>query len=308
MKIKLSYRLISVIIAIVMLLSALCSCGRIISLDDIPEYARDAYVEINGGEPFFKDNEITDESFESYSTPDTLGRCGVAFACIGIDLMPTEDRGDIANVTPTGWEYNGVSNNNKYDFIDGDYVYNRCHLIGFQLAGENDNPNNLITGTRYMNIEGMLPFENKVDDYVEETKNHVMYRVTPIYEGVDLVARGVLMEALSVEDNGRGVKFCIFAYNVQPGVTIDYFTGINVASGEDIPQISPPVGDNTNPDVSGGENNELCDYVLNKNSKKFHIPGKSCAEKISEENRIEYSGTREDLIDSGYSPCGICKP
>lgn len=308
MRIKLSYRIISAVIAIVLLLSALCGCGRIISLDDIPDYTRYAYVEINGGDPFFKDSEITDESFESYSTPDTLGRCGVAFACIGIDLMPTEERGDIANVTPTGWEYNGVSNNNTYDFIEGDYVYNRCHLIGFQLAGENDNPNNLITGTRYMNIEGMLPFENMVDDYVEKTENHVMYRVTPIYEGVDLVARGVLMEALSVEDNGRGVKFCIFAYNVQPGVIIDYFTGINVASGEEIPEISPPVGDSANPDISGGENNELCDYILNKNSKKFHIPGKSCAEKISEENRLEYSGTREDLINSGYAPCGICKP
>ena len=182
-------RLTALLITIILLLSLLCSCKTIISLDEIPEYSGKAYVEINGGEPFFTDSEITDRAFESYSPLDALGRCGVAVACIGLEIMPTEERGDLASITPTGWEYNGISNNNTYDFVDNEYVYNRCHLIGFQLAGENDNERNLITGTRYMNIEGMLPFENEVDDYVEETGNHVMYRVTPIYQGFDYVAR-----------------------------------------------------------------------------------------------------------------------
>jgi DNA-entry nuclease len=218
--------------------------------------------------------------------------------------MPTEERGDIANVTPTGWEYNGISNNNTYDFVDGEYVYNRCHLIGFQLAGENDNELNLITGTRYMNIDGMLDFENMVADYVEESENHVMYRVTPIFTGFNYVADGVLMEALSVEDNGRAIKFCIFAYNVQPGVYIDYFTGVNVKSGDPL----PPVGDSDEKIDGEGGDETIVVYIVNIKSKKFHIPGKSCAESISEENRESFSGSREDAIAEGYSPCGICKP
>lgn len=309
---KLRIRASSLIIIVVMLLSLLCGCRQIIDLDDVPAYSGIAYVEINGGEPFFTENELTTEAFESYSPLDALGRCGVAFACIGIEIMPTENRDDIANVTPSGWEYNGVSNNNSYDFIDGGYVYNRCHLIGFQLAGENDNERNLITGTRYLNIEGMLPFENEVADYVEETENHVMYRVTPIYEGLDYVARGVLMEAYSVEDNGRGVCFCIYAYNVQPRVTIDYFTGANVQSGKPMPEIDTD-GDDRNEeetDEGGNEGDESaeCDYILNTNSKKFHYPDKSCADKISDKNREEFNGTREELIENGYDPCGICKP
>lgn len=333
---RFSQRLISLLTALILLITLLCGCRPIISLDEIPDYSGKAYVEINGGEPFFTDEEITDAAFESYSPLDPLGRCGVAFACIGLELMPTEDRGDLASITPTGWEYGGISNNNTYDFIENDYVYNRCHLIGFQLAGENDNERNLITGTRYMNIEGMLPFENEVDDYVEETGNHVMYRVTPIYQGLDYVARGVLMEAYSVEDNGRGVKFCIYAYNVQPGVTIDYFTGVNVANGEELPEIDTDDGrdeianggsDNGESGESGegGENGgesggtdsgsnehqgtpDNCDYVLNVNSKKFHLPSSSCVDRIKEENRDYYIGTKEELIADKYSPCGICKP
>lgn len=229
MRYRFSCRAIAFLTLITIILASLCGCGRAAWLRDLPEFYDEAYAEINDGEPFFKEREITDESFEFYSPLDTLGRCGVAFACIGIDLMPTEDRGDIGNVTPSGWERNGVSNNNSYDFVEGKYVYNRCHLIGYQLAGENDNERNLITGTRYMNIEGMLPFENLVADYVEDTKNHVMYRVTPIFKGMNLVADGVLMEAFSVEDEGEGICFCIFAYNVQPGVYINYFTGMNRA-------------------------------------------------------------------------------
>ena len=294
-------------LAVIMLLSLLCGCKPSFSLDDIPEYSGAAYVEINDGEPFFKDSEITDVPFESYSELDALGRCGVAFACIGIEIMPTEDREDLT-VTPSGWERNGISNNNSYDFIQNNYVYNRCHLIGFQLAGENDNEKNLITGTRYLNMDGMLPFENLVDDYVEDTGNHVMYRVTPIFEGLNLVASGVLMEGYSVEDNGLGICFCIYAYNVQPGVTIDYFTGVNVPSGTSLPSV-----DDSNDEDNKEENNTPGDnvtvtFILNINSKKFHLPGKSCADSISEKNRENSSLSREELIEQGYSPCGICKP
>ncbi|MBO7196823.1 MAG: DNA/RNA non-specific endonuclease [Clostridia bacterium] len=316
---KLNLRLTALLLSIIMLISLLCGCRQTVSLDEIPDYYGSACVEINGGSPFFTDNEITDVAFERYSELDALGRCGVAFACIGIEIMPTEERGEIASVTPTGWEYGGISNNNQYDFIGDGYVYNRCHLIGFQLAGENDNEKNLITGTRYMNIDGMLPYENEVADYVEESGNHVMYRVTPIYNGLDYVARGVLMEAYSVEDNGRGVQFCVYAYNVQPGVTIDYFTGVNVANGEELPEI--PTNDgrgeiaDTKPEDSKEEEvqnptdeNVECDYVLNTNSKKFHYPGKSCSDRIGEDNREYFNGTRDELIADGYSPCGICKP
>ena len=189
------------------------------SVEEIPPFSGDAYVAVNGNVPFFRPEEITHKSFEEYAELDSLGRCGVTMACIGIDIMPTEDRGDIGSVKPTGWQ------SVKYDCVDGKYLYNRCHLIGFQLAGENANKRNLITGTRYLNIEGMLPFENLVADYVQETKNHVLYRVTPLFDGDNLVAHGVLMEGLSVEDEGEGVCFCVYAYNVQPGIIIDYTTG-----------------------------------------------------------------------------------
>ena len=322
---KTNMRITALLICIVMILSLMVGCKPIIGLDEIPQYSGKAYVEINGNQPFFTDSEITDEAFENYSELDALGRCGVAFACIGIEIMPTEERGDIASVTPSGWEYGGVSNNNTYDFVENKYVYNRCHLIGFQLAGENDNERNLITGTRYMNIEGMLPFENMIADYVEESENHVMYRVTPIYNGLDYVAQGVLMEAISVEDNGRGVCFCIFAYNVQPGVTIDYFTGVNVANGEKLPDIDTSddnrnesagnnenqggnTSDNENAGNGDSENSEAADYVLNINSKKYHVADSSCVDKIKTENRENYHGTKEELEADGYVACKICKP
>lgn len=189
------------------------------SIEEIPEFSDAAYVAVNDNIPFFLPEEYTTESFEEYAELDELGRCGVTMACIGVDIMPTEERGDIGSVKPTGWH------SVKYDIVDGKYLYNRCHLIGFQLAGENANKRNLITGTRYLNIEGMLPFENLVADYVQETENHVLYRVTPIFEGDNLVAHGVLMEGWSVEDEGEGVCFCVYAYNAQPGITIDYATG-----------------------------------------------------------------------------------
>lgn len=189
------------------------------SAESLPEFSGEPYTIVNGNVPFFGDGELTDEPFESYSELDSLGRCGAAYANICADIMPTEERGKIGSVKPSGWQ------SVKYDFISGKYLYNRCHLIGFQLAGENANERNLITGTRYLNVEGMLPFEDMTADYVKETENHVLYRVTPYFEGSDLVAKGVLMEARSVEDNGDGIMFNVFCYNVQPGVRIDYATG-----------------------------------------------------------------------------------
>lgn len=198
--------------------------AQVISLGEIPEYSGQAYVAINGNQPFFTEEDFTVQSYETYSELDSLGRCGVAQANIGQDLMPTEDRGSISSVKPSGWQ------KSSYDFVDGKSLYNRCHLIGWQLTAENANRQNLITGTRYLNVTGMLPFENMVADYIKETDNHVLYRVTPIFEGNDLVAQGVLMEAWSVEDNGEGVCFNVFCYNVQPGVVIDYATGENRAA------------------------------------------------------------------------------
>ena len=189
------------------------------SLEEIPPWSGEAYVAVNGNIPFFVEEEYTTESYEFYSELDELGRCGMTMACIGTDIMPTEERGNIGSVKPSGWQ------SVKYDCVDGKYLYNRCHLIGFQLCGENANKQNLITGTRYLNIEGMLPFEDMVADYVKETENHVLYRVTPIFNGDDLVAEGVLLEGWSVEDNGEDICFCVYAYNAQPGIIIDYATG-----------------------------------------------------------------------------------
>lgn len=219
---KLSICLIALIlIASIIIAYTQLSNDPPIDLDNIPEFdGKTAFVDINGGQPFFTEEEIVSESYEKYGELDGLGRCTVCIACIGTDLMPTEDRESISQVTPSGWV------NAKYDFVDGGYVYNRCHLIGFQLTGENANRQNLITGTRFLNIEGMLPFENMIADYLKENPdNHVMFRVTPIYDGDNLVASGVLLEGWSVEDNGDGICFNVYAYNVQPGVIIDYATG-----------------------------------------------------------------------------------
>ena len=190
-----------------------------ININDIPEYSGEPYVVLQDNWPDFDAGDLTTEAFETYSELDSLGRCGVAYANICLEIMPTEPRGDIGQVKPSGWQ------TAKYDCVEGKYLYNRCHLIGYQLAGENANKQNLITGTRYMNVTGMLPFENMVDDYVEDTENHVLYRVTPVFDGDNLVASGVQMEAFSVEDEGEGVCFNVFVYNVQPGIVINYATG-----------------------------------------------------------------------------------
>jgi DNA-entry nuclease len=263
--------------------------------------------------PDFASNELVSTSFEYYSPMDLLGRCVYTVACIGKDLMPTEERGSIGSVKPSGWQ------TVKYDIVDGKYLYNRCHLIGFQLTGENANKSNLITGTRYLNIDGMLDFENMVADYVKETGNHVLYRVTPIFVGNELVARGVEIEAYSVEDGGEGICFHVYAYNVQPGVEIDYRNGNSVLSGGTLPPVEVE-GDNTPPTEGGGtdsgteedsgttEEEKQVDYVLNKSTKKFHKPTCSSAAAISPENREEYKGIREDVIAKGYDPCKRCHP
>lgn len=280
------------------------------SLSDVPAYSGKAYTSVNGNVPYFSAAELTTQSFETYSDLDSLGRCGVTYACIGKDLMPTEERGSLGMVKPTGWH------TVRYDdLVDGKYLYNRCHLIGYQLTGENANTKNLITGTRYLNIEGMLPFENMVADYIQETSNHVLYRVTPIFEGNSLVANGVLMEGYSVEDKGAGVSYCVFAYNVQPGIEIDYATGESkLADGaQQEEQKTATVTPTPSPEpekkepVTGSEASQA-DYILNTNTKKFHYPTCSSVNDMKEKNKQEFFGTRDETIALGYSPCGRCKP
>ncbi|MEE0944002.1 MAG: DNA/RNA non-specific endonuclease [Clostridia bacterium] len=261
---------------------------QIYQLKDIPEYSGEPYVELNGNMPYFTGDDYITESFEAYTNLDYLGRCGFAIASVGRDIMPTEERGAIGMVKPTGWH------TVKYDWIDGRYLYNRCHLLGYQLTGENANERNLITGTRYMNTEGMLPFENMVADYVEKTGNHVLLRVTPVYEGENLLAHGVIMEALSMEDSGDGICFNVFCYNVQPGVKIDYRTGESTKDTEKINTYK--VGDTQG------------DYVINTNSKRVHMPDCASVGDINEKNRKSYHGYLEDLLNGGYKACKSCNP
>jgi DNA-entry nuclease len=283
--------------------------------DGYGTYAGHAWVEINGNIPYFtEDEKNSTEAFEIYSDLDSLGRCGVAYVNICKELMPTEERGEIGSVKPSGWH------TVKYpEIISGNYLYNRCHLIGYQLAGENANEKNLITGTRYLNVTGMLPFENEVDDYVDSTGNHVLYRVTPVFTGDNLVADGVLMEAWSVEDHGTGVCFNVFCYNVQPGIAIDYATGdsweddsvVDLDDAVD-PFYADKGTDTGQPAESTGtestENGTATSYVLNTNTMKFHYPSCSSVSKMSEKNRKDVDSAREDLISQGYDPCGICNP
>ena len=256
-----------------------------VSLEEVPAYSGEPFAVLNGNIPLFTQEDMTDESYEYYGDLDRLNRCTYTMASIGPDLMPTEERGAIGQVKPTGWV------TAKYDFVDGKYLYNRCHLIGFQLTGENANESNLITGTRYMNVDGMLPFENMVADYIKETGNHVLYRVIPVFEGDNLVAGGVTMEAWSVEDNGEGICFYVYVYNVQPGVTIDYVTGESQLA-------EPAVG--TNEDVQS--------FVANVSSKKFHDGDCVQTESIKTENRETFETTRSQMIAWGFTPAGCCNP
>lgn len=272
------------------------------SLEDIPEFSDQPYVVLEDNQPDFDRENLPTESYETYSPLDGLGRCGPAEANVGVDLMPTEERGEIGQVKPSGWQ------TVKYDIVDGKYLYNRCHLIGYQLTGENANEQNLITGTRYMNVEGMLPFEDQVADYVQETGNHVLYRVTPIFSGSELVARGVQMEALSVEDGGEGVCFNVYVYNCQPGVTIDYATGDSWLTGDAPNDSSDAQAESDADSNSGGQTAGEETYILNTSSMKFHDPDCAGAASIKEENREVYTGSREELIAEGYAPCGQCEP
>ena len=286
------------------------------SLREIPAYSGTPYTEVNGNQPYFTEEELTTQSFETYSELDSLGRCGVAYANVGQDLMPTEPRGEIGAVKPSGWHLV------KYDNVDGKYLYNRCHLIAYMLAAENANPQNLITGTRYLNVQGMLPFETKVCDYVKNTGNHVLYRVTPIFDGDNLLADGVLMEAYSVEDAGEGISFCVFAYNVQPGIGIDYATGDNWAEGSGtyqstvasvaeetpVPQPETDTAVQITPESSAPQESQGITYVLNTNTKKFHYPTCSSVDDMKEKNKQIYTGSREEVINMGYIPCKRCNP
>lgn len=256
-------------------------------LSQVPAYSGEPYVVVNNNNPFFKDSDLTTEAFEKYSDLDSLGRCGAAYANVCQEIMPTEKRGAIGMVKPTGWQ------TVKYDWVDGKYLYNRCHLIGYHLSGENANEKNLITGTRYLNVDGMLPFENLVADYVHETDHHVLYRVTPVFENSNLVASGVLMEAQSVEDDD--VLFCVYCYNVQPKVTIDYATGESHASEDtNIQETSQSTGEQT--------------YIVNENTKKFHLPSCSSVKDMNSGNKREFTGDRQELLDEGYSACKTCHP
>ncbi len=280
---------------------------KTVKLNDIPSYTGNAYTIINNNQPTFTDEEITTTSYETYSTLDYLGRCGIVEACVGQDIMPTEERGSIGHVRPSGWQ------TVKYDNVDGKYLYNRCHLIGYQLTGENDNVKNLITGTRYFNVEGMLPFENLVADYVKETKNHVMYRVTPLYNNEELIARGVILEGYSVEDDGAGVSFNVFCYNVQPDIEINYANGnsksTKVTSKKEISQDETSKKKTNDTDSNTKESNKTSTkYILNMNSYKFHYPSCYSVDQMSESNKGYYTGDRDDLINQGYDPCGNCNP
>lgn len=262
-----------------------------VTLADIPDYDGTPYIQLQNNIPDFTEEEKKHtEAFERYSDLDSLGRCGQAYANICPELQPTENRGAIGNVRPSGWHT--VKYNN---LIDGNYLYNRCHLIAYCLAGENANEKNLITGTRYLNMEGMLPFEEMVDAYVKETGNHVLYRVTPVFAGDNLVASGVEMEGWSVEDAGAGICFHVYCYNVQPGIEIDYADGAS-REAEDMEKRTESF------DVSTQT------YILNTNTKKIHRPSCSSVNKMKEYNRQMYEGTIEELEQMGYTPCKRCNP
>ena len=276
-----------------------------VSLQNIPDFNGNPYVAVNDNQPYFSDSDYTTKSFELYSSLDSLGRCSAAYACIGQDIMPVEERGSIGQVKPSGWQ------TVKYDNVDGKYLYNRCHLIGYQLTGENANEKNLITGTRYMNVQGMLPFENMVADYVKETNNHVLYRATPVFEGDNLLADGVLMEGYSVEDKGSGICFNVFAYNVQPGINIDYGTGNSSVAAQQQNAASQQQPVASLPDTQKAATTEIPSansYILNTNTKKFHYPSCSSAAKMSAKNKMEFNGTRDEVIAQGYEACKKCCP
>ena len=370
----------SVFLCLLLALSLVCNLSVMsasaakekITLNNLPDYSGEAYVELNDNVPDFSKKDMTSKAFEKYSELDDLGRCGVAYANVCTETMPTEERGNIGMIKPSGWH------TVKYDNVDGKYLYNRCHLIGYQLTAENANEKNLITGTRYLNVEGMLPFENLVADYVEETDNHVLYRVTPIFKGDNLLASGVQIEAYSVEDKGKGVSFNVYCYNVQPGIKIDYTNGdsklsdgtiasitlnytqyaLEVGQSKTLVAVTSPesavksvtwyssnnkiatvskngkvtavkagtvtitaktsnglkatckvtVKEKYDTTVINGSANGNITYVLNTNTKKFHLPSCSSVKDIKDKNKQEVTCSRDEVIDMGYVPCKRCNP
>ncbi len=282
-------------------------CESTIDVAAIPAYGGSPYTVVEDNVPGFSETDLSAPE-EQYAPLDSLGRCGTAFAIVSRSTMPTEERGSIGMIKPTGWR------TVRYDDLIADrYLYNRCHLIGYQLTAENANEENLITGTRYMNVEGMLPFENEVADYVERTGNRVLYRVTPVFVDDELVARGVQMEACSVEDDGAGVCFNVFCYNVQPGIGIDYATGDSWRMSDDVPAYTPEEGA-AQADGAAGQADvpqsapvEVT-YILNVNTGKFHLPGCRSVKQMKDKNKREVRSTREDMIAQGYSPCANCNP
>lgn len=277
-----------------------------ITISNIPEYSGEDYIILNNNVPNFSEADLTTTSFEEYSPLDSLGRCGVAYANIGTDIMPTEKRESISSVKPSGWQ------SVKYDIVEGKYLYNRSHLIGYQLTAENANDRNLITGTRYFNATLMLPYENMVADYIKETNNHVLYRVTPVFKGNNLVATGVQMEAKSVEDNGEGIEFNVFVYNVQPGITIDYATGNSALSGEEIIKTESSNNNSTNTitndktstnNTSTSENNSSTTSTVirgNSKSKIYHCPGQRDYENMADSKYLVNFNSEQEAIDAGY--------
>lgn len=282
------YTLVMKFLVSLLILLSLLGCQKeevLIDKDDIPAYNEEPYIVINNDHPYFTSEEIKEAKesvYEEYGDLDELGRCTYAIASIDQSLMPTSERGDISFIHPTGWH------SDRYNFVDQEMLYNRCHLIGRMLTGEDANENNLITGTRYMNTEGMLPFEELVAEHIDATDHHVLYRVTPIFVDDELVARGVLIEAKCTHDDS--LEFCIFAYNVEPGVIIDYKTGDNWE------------------DTSHKDDDDIEDYILNTNSKKFHTLTCDSVKEINLTNKQSYHGSREELLLRGYTPCGACNP
>lgn len=295
------------------------------TIADIPAYSGALCIDINGGVPGFTTQDEARGAFMQFSELDFEGRCGEAFARIGTDTVSNDKRGDISSVHPSGWVQR------KYSFVDDGMLYNRCHLIAHQLCGEDANERNLITGTRTFNVMGMLYYEELVGDYVRATGNHVLYRVTPLFAANDLVARGVQMEAKSIEDNGEAVQFNVFVHNVEPGVAIDYVTGesqesadtpavaskgegtITTAAAARAAQAAGESGASSsstsaNASDTASSSAEQHDYILNVKNKKFHLPTCSAVNDIAAANRQDFTGTRDELIAKGYSPCGICKP
>ena len=274
-----------------------------------PVYEGEAAKVLNGNVPLFTEEELRMAPGLQLSELDTLGRCGPALGCLGPETLPTEERGPIGEVRPSGWH------TIRYDDrIEDRYLYNRCHLIGYQLCGENAEPRNLITGTRYLNMTGMLPYENAVLGYIIQSSNHVLYRARPVFEGENLLASGVLLEAPSLEDQGAGLQFFVYLFNAQPGVRIDYADGISEAE-EDYLLPEPTLAALTETEEPGGgeerslpaEEGEIT-YVFNNNTMRFHRPDCPSAVEMRPENRVDFTGTREEALALGYEPCGRCQP